>query len=319
MIWKYHARESLEKVKPGAANKGMYSYYRSPEEVKMDKRREELNSRQIQPSVLTSLISGCQKLERLALAGYCVPDPTGLRQLGQFPKLLELDVSRVTTLKPADADQTEGQSSCQYLDSADLAEGLSGCPLLERLSVAGLKAPVEQLVPPTGLPKLTHLDASESGLTNNSLRRLPGLFPGLQTLNIQGCRSVHEDGLVSYLPRLRCLRSLDLMVTSGVSNVMLEALKKCPLTKLRLGDNGYHVSSNGLVRLVLACPSLKSLVLEESDRYAVHSTEDHFRQHLPLHRVILLGFPKIKNDTQKQIAPLFVQYGDAVNWSESGV
>ena len=293
---------TLEGVQSGAANKG----YKSPE--------EELNRRQIQPAVAT-LLSGCQKLERLSLAGYCISDPTSLHQLGQFPNLHELDVSRVTTLKAA--GQAHDPSRAESVDASDLARGLSGCHALERLSVAGLKAPLEQLVPPTGLPNLTYLDASESGLTNNSLRRLPGLFPKLQTLNMHGCSSVRKDGLVSYLPRLQNLRSLNLRGIPVMSNTVLEALKKCQLNTLRLGDYGYFISGNGLVRLALACPSLKFLVLEESDSSAAKSIQDVFRKHLPLDRSLVMRFPKIKWLLQEQTGPLFVLDGDANNWDET--
>ena len=194
-------------------------------------------NRQIQSSVLTSLLSSCQKLERLVLAGRCIPESASVRHLAQCPRLRELNLSRVTIVKAGEVI-TQGNLRAKSVDAADLAQGLSGCPLLESLSVEELTAPLEQIVPPTNPPKLVYLDASRSsGLTNNSLRRLPGLFPKLHTLNIQGCKRMSEDGLMAYLPRLKRLRSLDVRNVSGMTKAVEETLKTCKLTELRLRDD----------------------------------------------------------------------------------
>ena len=272
------------------------------------------------PAVLTSLLSGCQKLERLLLAGCYVPESASLRQLAQCSVLRELDLSRVTTLKTA--HQALGRGSCQSVDAADLAEALSGCPLLERLSVAGLKAPVEQLVPPTGLPKLTYLDASRTGLTNNSLRRLPGLFPELHTLNIQECPLVREDGLVSYLPCLKQLRCLDLRDVSAVSDELMETLKECQLTKLRLSCRR-DPAGKKLIGLALDCPSLKMLGLESSEG-CLNDFEDLIKQRLAAHRVFVLCFKDrqvTRNPPERypQPGPLFILNDDTVSWEKTDV
>ena len=124
------------------------------------------------------------------------------------------------------------------MTAADLAQGLRGCPLLERLSVAGLKPPLERLVPPTGLPRLTHLDVSDTGLTSNSLRRIGSLFPSLGTLSIRGCRAVTSSGPAAYLPRLRQLRSLDLRHVPAASRALLDGLQESSLVTLRMnGEN----------------------------------------------------------------------------------
>ena len=196
-------------------------------------RERDFSSRVIQSSALTSLLSSCHKLEELALRGCHITDSSSLRVLVQCPRLRLLDLSCVTT--PKVENSTRDGKSYQSVNAADLAQGLSGCPQLEKLFVAGLQAPLEECVPPKGLPELTHLDASRSGLTNNSLRRLPGLFPKLHTLDISWCESVSEDALMSYLPQLKHLRSLNVSDVPGMTKAVEEKLKKCKLEKLETG------------------------------------------------------------------------------------
>ncbi|XP_043247765.1 F-box/LRR-repeat protein 20-like [Amphibalanus amphitrite] len=207
-------------------------------------------SRQIHPIYLSALVSGCRKLEKLHLAGCHFTESASLRQLARCTTLRHLDLSRVTNIS-----------------ASELALGLSGCPLLVQLFVAELEPPVEQLVPPTGLPNLVSLNVNQSGLTNNSLRRLPRLFPKLRSLSLQGCRSVKEDGLLSYLPKLRHLDALDLSGVSDVTEAVLAKLKNCHLTKLRLGSTGegdVSPSQKGIRKLALECKSLEVLWLDVS-------------------------------------------------------
>ena len=259
----------------------------------------------IYPSALSSLLQSCQKLERLLLADCQISESTSLRQLAQCPRLRELDLSRVASVDPD-----------------DLAQGLSGCPLLERLSVAGMGAPLEQLVPPTGFSRLTYLDVSRSGMTNNSLRRIRRLFPKLHTLNMQGCQAVTEGGLMTYLPRLRQLRSLDLRDVAGVTKALLVKLKGSHLTKLRLNDvhqRGYssHLNTEDVANLALDCQSLKFLEVEDPCSDLSKEVRNMIERNLSPQCAFILCVSRHQLSAPKfQPGPLFEVDTKAVDWDK---
>ena len=116
-----------------------------------------------------SLLPG--SLQRLSVAHCRGLRSDSLRQVGaRCPQLRQLDVSGLEQLR-----------------AGDLAAALANCPQLEQLITWCLREPAERCLPPAGLPALTQLDLSSAyGVTDTTLRQLPGLLPSLQALNIRG-------------------------------------------------------------------------------------------------------------------------------------
>lgn len=111
-----------------------------------------------------------QALQRLLLAGCSGLQSTALQHLRRCPQLTELDVSNVRTL-----------------EEKDLRAAVASCPLLTKLMVCQLRLAPERWLPETGAPQLRLLDAGFStGVSDSTLRQLPHLAPGLETLNLQG-------------------------------------------------------------------------------------------------------------------------------------
>ncbi|XP_043200420.1 uncharacterized protein LOC122369615 isoform X2 [Amphibalanus amphitrite] len=185
-------------------------------------------------------------LRRLSVAGCTGLRADSLRQVGsRCPELRQLDVSSLP----------EGAA-------ADLSAALAGCSQLERLTARRMMEPIERHVPAAGLPALRHLDlGSAVGVTDNTLRQLADLLPGLTTLNIQDCPSVTEDGLF-HLRRCKHLLSLDLSYLRCVTDAVLDRLHGLPLKQLHLAE-GYQgaagFTDQGVTRLVVACQSLTLL------------------------------------------------------------
>ena len=198
-------------------------------------------------SHLKLVLAGCLKLERLLLAGsHCYRGDSLLLEAAPV-SLRELDIADVP-----------------WVTSEDLAAGLAGCTRLERLSAAGLGPPLEECLPPAGLPALRHLNVRRAErLTDASLRRLPALLPGLRTLNINFCRLVTEEGLrcLRQLPQLSALHLVGVpCVTSGA----LDCLGWPPLAELELGcaeTFPKQVSAEAVLALVLRCATLRRLTL----------------------------------------------------------
>ena len=122
-------------------------------------------------------------LQRLSVTGCTGLQSDSLRQVAaRCPRLRELNVSDLYELQAGDLMEV---SDLYELQAGDLMAVLTGCTQLERLTHS-LPVPLEQCLPPAGLPALRHLDVSRGVLvTDTTLRQLPRLLPGLHTLNIQ--------------------------------------------------------------------------------------------------------------------------------------
>ena len=270
----------------------------------------DLKRRLIDSAALNSLLLNCPKLERLLLAGCQLYESAGLRQLVQCPKLRELDLSEAAGLSVA-----------------DLAQGLGGCLLLERLSVAGLGASLEQLVPPTGLPRLVYLNASKSGLTNNSLRRLSGLFPKLHTLNMMGCKALMKGSLLAYLPRLQQLHSLDLRSVPNVTEALFNKLKGSHLVKLRVDEESLkergQINTKPVTEFALDCPSLKYLWLSVSENVFKPIKDAIKKQQTPDQPLVLcvgkgnLSPREYLSVVNSQPGPLWVVDAGTADWDDA--
>ena len=279
-------------------------------ELALSRPGTDASGKTVDSSLLTSFLMTCRKLERLLLAECHIVKSEDLHQLPLCPNLRELELSH----------------SAGVVASA-LARGLANCPRLERLSVAGHEAPIEHLVPSTGLPNLSYLDVSESGLTNNSVRRLQALFPRLHTLDMMGCKDVKAGSLVAYLPRMQQLRFLDLRDVPTVTEALLDRLRGCRLSRLRLNDvslkEGAIFNTKGVAELALQCQSL-DMVWMEGHQYYFRETRDAIKQQQPRNRSLVicvikenLGSSEYYSMMGPQQGPLWIADVGDVNWKKS--
>ena len=197
---------------------------------------------------LKFVLGGCPRLERLRLTS----------SVHFHGESLHLDAAAPASLRELDI------SDAYWVTADVLSAGLACCPRLECFSAARLAAPLELCLPPAGLPALRRLNVRHTEpLTDDSLRRLPDLLPGLRSLTVSFCRQLTEQGLLS-LRRLPELRELHLAGVPSVSDVTLYHLSAWPLTELELGcaeTFPKQVRPEAVLRFVLECRSLRRLTL----------------------------------------------------------
>ena len=208
------------------------------------------NVSRLQATGLRPVLNSCRRLERRSLRGSPVWGQDSLRPLAACANLLELDLSELQRVQPA-----------------ELAAGLAGCVRLERLTAAALSShPLEQCLPRDGLPTLRHLSVPHSlapAVTDDTLERLRVLAPGLQSLDVSFCRSLTEPGL-RQLSRLLELRALLVAGVPAISDSLLSCMLPPRLVSLELGRSDTFaelVSMGAVTRLVLLCSELRRLTL----------------------------------------------------------
>ena len=233
---------------------------------------------------LRRVLTSCRRLERLSLRASAVIDQESLRSLATCANLRELDLSEMARVRPA-----------------ELAAGLTGCVRLERLTAASITDyPLEEWLPPDGLPTLRHLNVARSGapaVTDTTLQRLRRLAPRLCSLDVSFCRSLTEEGL-RRLAKLPELRTLSVAGVPAVSDSVLDFMVPSRLEALEIGRADRFdelVSVEAVSRLVLRCSCLRRLTL--FDRLSrVRCVAEELSQRLTAGRQVTLvvypGFPQ---------------------------
>lgn len=192
----------------------------------------------------------------------------GLQQLARCSMLREL------TIYTTEVYESYG---FEYY-GPDLAIGLAGCPLLEKLTLENLNARLEDSLPSAGIPTLRYLKVSNIDfvtsesemrlpvyLDSHTMDMLPTLVPGLQSLILPKC-----DVSDIQFYRFTQLRELNL-IGACVFGDCLDTLHGLPITSLCLSIPLHmkkdRLTPGRIARMVLACPSLTTLALCSEDSF----------------------------------------------------
>ena len=121
------------------------------------------------------------------------------------------------------------------------------------------------IVPPR---RFRHLDFSRCvGLTYKGLKALAGNVPDLRGLQLSHCNGLTDDALTDVLESTPLLTHLDLEELEELSNLTLQKLAKARCApRLQHLNISYceSLGDSGMLQVVKACPSLRSLVMDNT-------------------------------------------------------
>lgn len=149
-----------------------------------------------------SILSRLSKLRLLRLGKCKVSSPASFERLASLPGL------RALWLEDSGISDVAIPSICKIRTLSDLditgsrvtikgIQQLRSLPNLEHLRFRGASITQEWISTLASIPNLKRLSIEHSGITDSTLANIPSLMPNLEYLDLEECKSISDQGLLS--------------------------------------------------------------------------------------------------------------------------
>lgn len=220
-------------------------------------------------STMKIIAQGCQQLEHLNVSWCQHIDAKGLQKIVQScPKL--------TDLRAAEIRGFNDQGFLLDLHNSNMLERLvvNHCTDLDdnslKVLIEGLEPEIDPLTDrPMIVPrKFRHLDFSRCrSLTDAGIKALAHNVPHLVGLQLSYIDSLRDSALTDLLSSIPLLTHLELEELDDLTNITLQNLAKSPCAPLLQHLNVSYcenLGDTGMLSVLKACPSLSSLVMDNT-------------------------------------------------------